>query len=93
MQSQRPLRPYQYKQQNTNNDNWFVGLFSVGISIYIAYINTKNLEYNRQNAVASQNIAKGLEEVNRELDTLNKSDLVYKIHNHTEKGNNNEQTQ
>ena len=64
MLQQRQLRPYQHKR-NTTNTNVFYDVVAIGLSLYIAYINTKNLEYNRQNAVSANEIAKGLEEVNR----------------------------
>ena len=72
--SQRLIR----KQNNVIYD-----ILSIGLSLYIAYINTRNLEYNRANAIASKNIAIGLREVNRELDILNRN------WNNTKKGNDN----
>lgn len=74
---QRPMRPIRQKQTG----NWFFDLIVIGVGIYGVYINTQNLRANRANAYATQQVAKGLEEVNRELDILNRSDLVCNLHN------------
>lgn len=76
------MRPIQSKQ-NTNNS--FFDLIILGVSLYSLYINTQNLQANRMQAVESRNIAKGLDEVNRELDTLNRSSFIEKVKNELDK--------
>lgn len=65
-----------FPQQRLSNRNSlteiFLTLIGVGLSTYIAYINTRNLHYNARNASASEQIAK-------QLDKLNHSDLMRRV--------------
>ena len=84
MMYQRPMRQIQCKQ---NNNNGFFDLIVLGISLYSLWINTQNLQANRAQAYETQKVSKGLEEVNRELDTLNRSNLICRVKNQIEKEN------
>ena len=69
--------------QNTNNG--MIDLLGLGFALVSLWLSAQNLQANRAQAVESRRIAEGLEEVNRELDTLNKSDLLCRVKNHIEK--------
>lgn len=56
--------------------------------MYVAYINTANLKYNRIQAYESARIAEGLKEINREIDILNRSGLMYEVKNELRKEKN-----
>lgn len=65
------------KYYKTNNNNGFkeldiLALIALGVSIYIASLSHKNLEYNKLNAATSRVIAE-------ELRKLNNSSLVHDI--------------
>lgn len=72
-----------FRQQRLTNRNStteiFLTLIGVGLSTYIAYINTRNLAYNQRNAVASEKIA-------QQLRTLNHSKFIEKLNCELEKG-------
>ena len=57
---------------NRSNFNDLLALLGLGLSFYVAYINTQNTEYNRQQVTESSNISK-------ELKRLNESQLMHNI--------------
>lgn len=67
----RPFRPIQYHRSKNKIDT-LLAVFSLGLSLYVAYVNTLNLQYNKQQAYQSARIA-------NQLSTLNHSNFMYKL--------------
>jgi len=71
----RPIQIPKYNRGATNSGfDKLLALISLGIISYSAYINTKNLEFNKQQAISTNNIA-------NQLDKINNSNFMYKLNN------------
>jgi len=69
----RPIQIPRYNRGNTKSGfDKLLALVSLGIISYSAYINTKNLKFNRQQAISTNNIA-------NQLDRINHSNFMYKL--------------
>ena len=75
---QRQLNHYQ--QIKGNFDSLFA-FASLGISIYLAVISRRNLEYNARNAIAT-------EHVSEQLKLINHSNFMYELNCKINKGEN-----
>lgn len=62
---------YQYKKPVPTSNNWLYDIFSLGLSVYIAYVNTKNykqnLYLNTHNAENTRKTVELLEEINNKI--------------------------
>ena len=69
---------YKSNSKDKNNLAILLTLIGVGLSIYIAHINTVNLEYNKRSAFAGEKIAE-------QLKLINHSNFMYRLNNHIDK--------
>lgn len=73
----RPMLYPMLPRRRKSNDNSFdklVTLIALGVSIYIAVINRRNLEYNARDAIAS-------ERINEQLRIINSSNFMNRLNN------------
>lgn len=66
--------PFKGQQRPKSRIEILLTLLSVGFSAYVAYVNTLNLHYNREQAFQSSRIA-------NQLSTLNRSQLIWRLNN------------
>lgn len=74
-----PHPPRRYRKNSNNNETFdILAIVALGVSIYIATLGRKNLEYNRKSVAVNERIA-------RELHQLNSSTVVKDLRDYLKK--------